>query len=505
MSGVVCQHHWYLPFTMSERFVPVKKLRHLFDKVFPHPKHVANLRKVTELIRELQSSKDFAELRMLQQKLLKAISEAESQQREAAEKKRKLDAAHTLIVAEGRKSGSVDKAKLRELHRESGERGLEIDVLKRVRRQLRSVGDGLLWKAVRYNRGYVYAIWDGPGAGNAALSEPMGLAAELNEVERLWNDEGSLAVMHDLTNCGRVGDLTVVLPGGNIDVAEVKVASAVDPKQVKRMQDMSAFLRGTPKMLEGGYAIYASEPFKPSDHIKETGLYCMDAYARAVGNAGVQGVGWATVGNHTGLLAYAPAHQHWDSIRTAEVGEAERERLYEEAFKPAHEALTAASVSAKDTRVYIWDVSETQEDNLFGLPFSLYPFAPEMCAWLTCGYVKLNVFSNVTNLQRLFEERGFVVDAEDYPRDRNKLQFFWNVLLSKPELETESQPVVHVHLNKTLWQQVYGEALSIEAVIEAVEEEMKGKKGEGESFVSLLFIDGHGRRYKIGLPALSDS
>lgn len=153
--------------------------------------------------------------------------------------------------------------------------------------------------------------------------------------------------------------------------------------------------------------------------------------------------------------------------------------MYEAAFEPAYEALTAASVTAENTVVYIWDASETQEDNLFGLPFSLYPIAPEMCAWLTCGYVQLNVFSNVTSLQRLFEDRGFVVNAQGHPRDRNKLQFFWNVLLSKPKPDGEGQQMVHVHLNKTLWQQIDGEALSIEAVIEAVEEEMKGNKVEG--------------------------
>ena len=263
---------------------------------------------------------------------------------------------------------------------------------------------------------------------------------------------------------------------------------------------MVAFLQGAPKILESGHAIYASKPLKPSDDLKKAGLYRMEAYARAVANAGEQGVGWATIGDHTGLLAYIPTHPRWDPIRGAEVSEEERGQLYEKAFEPAYEALTAASVLAKDTVVHIWDASETQEDNLFGLPFSLYPLAPEMCAWLTCDYVKLDVFSNVSNLQRLFEDRGFVVTAQDHPRDRNKLQFFWNVLLSKPRPNAEGQRMVCVHLNKTLWQQIHGEALSVEAVLEAVEEEMKGDKVEGEGVVSLLFVDGHGRRYKMVQP-----
>ena len=321
---------------MSEPFIPVKKLRHVFDEVLPHSSHVENVHTVTELISDLQNSADLADLHSLQHKLLKAVSEAERRQRKAAEEKSDLDQARKAVVKKRQESGSVDKERLRELDRESDMLRLEIDVLKRIRRQLRAVGDGLLWKATGFNRAYIYAVSDAPVGGNTSLSEPVGLAAELKVVEHFWKDKGALAVMHDLTNCGRVGDLTVVSPveAEKIKIAEVKAASSMNLKQVKRIEDLIRFTRGAPKILEDGSKVQASDPLVPSTNLLESDLYHMDVFRQTVRDADEQGVGWGTIDNYMGLLAVAPLHPRWDPIQAAGVSEAERDSLSKEMFEP---------------------------------------------------------------------------------------------------------------------------------------------------------------------------
>ncbi len=483
---------------MPEFFIPVKKLRRLFDEALPHPRQIENTRTVAELIADLQKSTDLADLRSLQQKLLKAVSEAEQEQRKATNEKKNLDQTREAVVKEGRKRGAVDKERLRELGRESDKVRLEIDVLKRVRRQLRMVGDGLLWKAVGLNRAYIYAVWDAPGGGNTSLSDPVGLAAELKAVEHFWKDKGALAVMHDLTNCGRVGDLTVVSPveTENIKIAEVKTASSIDSNQIERMEDLVRFTRGGPKTLENGYTVRASESPIPLTGLPKTGLDHMDVYGQAIRDADEQGIGWATIGNYLGLFAVAPVHPRWTPILTAEVSQDERERLFKEAFEPAYQELARTIMSREEAKVYLWDSAETQEDVLLGLPFSLYPFPPGICAALTCDYIKLMVYLNVSNIERLFKHRGFQVTSLDTPKDKHKRQFFWSVVLSKTKLTKDGWKVVYVHLNKPLWQQVMGEALSIEVLIQAVRHEMKGKI-EGRGDVSLLFINSDGSLCKM--------
>jgi hypothetical protein len=244
--------------------LPDKKLKRVYDVVVLHPRQISNREKVAELIEELQAAKRLGDLRSLQGKLLEAISSAEEEQRRAKDRKARADLARKAVMREGRKRGSV-KARLEELDRELKALQLEIEVLRRVRHQLRGVGDGLLWKAVGFNRAYAYAVSDAPGDGNVALSDPEGLKAELWQVERLWETKGALAVMHDLTNYGRIGDLTVVAPGETIKVMEVKSSGTLGSEQVRRMAEMVRFLRGNARLLKDGYSVKASTPELPSD------------------------------------------------------------------------------------------------------------------------------------------------------------------------------------------------------------------------------------------------
>jgi hypothetical protein len=72
---------------------------------------------------------------------------------------------------------------------------------------LRSVGDGLAWRAVGYDRRAIRII--GRGHRVAWFSEGKGLDAELSALEDFWK-QGAVAVLNDMTNCLRHGDITVV-------------------------------------------------------------------------------------------------------------------------------------------------------------------------------------------------------------------------------------------------------------------------------------------------------
>jgi hypothetical protein len=293
-------------------------LKRIFDEVIWHRRHLENREKMTKLISDLHGARDLSDLRALQRRLLKEVLSTEAEQRAAQAKKEAAD--RTIKAIERRRvCGRLvaeDKTRLLELRRESQELRLEVEVLKRVRRQLRGVGDGLLWKAVNFDRVYVYAVSDAPGGGNTFLSSPEGLAAELDSVEYLWRTKGALAVLHDLTNCGRIGDLTIVAPGETYKIAEVKASGSLDPKQTRRMEDMRRFLRGSQKSVDGGYVrIVAPDDASPRESVRWE-LNNWGYYARAVVDAGVHGLGWATVQNYLGIIAINVSHPMWNEMAT---------------------------------------------------------------------------------------------------------------------------------------------------------------------------------------------
>jgi hypothetical protein len=113
----------------------------------------------------------------------------------------------------------------------------------RIDRQYRSVGDALAWKRLRFDRRFILAYSRNAEPG-PLVARPDGVAAEIKEVGRLWREQRQLALMHDLTNCLRTGDLTVFGSTGP-NVEEVKASGRKPrPQQIRRLNDALDFLSG---------------------------------------------------------------------------------------------------------------------------------------------------------------------------------------------------------------------------------------------------------------------
>jgi hypothetical protein len=64
-----------------------------------------------------------------------------------------------------------------------------------------------------------------------------GLAAGLARVERAYKVDGQFAILHDLTNCLRIGDVTVFGNDGLAETIEIKSGSArSSPAQRRRIR-----------------------------------------------------------------------------------------------------------------------------------------------------------------------------------------------------------------------------------------------------------------------------
>lgn len=107
-------------------------------------------------------------------------------------------------------------------------------VHERVARQLRSVGDALAWRVTGFDRRYILAVSRNDHAGPMAGKE--GLEYELGRVVSLWEEDGNFALLHDLTNCLRIADLTEFTSEGWRWLHEVKRSGNATISQRRRMQ-----------------------------------------------------------------------------------------------------------------------------------------------------------------------------------------------------------------------------------------------------------------------------
>jgi len=136
-------------------------------------------------------------------------------------RRRELAAMHPKPVAD-----------LRVVQRELDDAEWEAEVQRDLHWLLLDVGDALVWRCLRFDRGAITAL--GQGSRVAWLSDGTGWDAEISAVHDLWND-GVFALMNDATTCLRLGDLTCCF-SDHVEIREVKAGKLVDesdPQQVR--------------------------------------------------------------------------------------------------------------------------------------------------------------------------------------------------------------------------------------------------------------------------------
>jgi hypothetical protein len=94
--------------------------------------------------------------------------------------------------------------------------------LKAVHHLIRAVGDGIAWRALRYDRRAFTVLGEGERVGRVASG--IGRDAELTALASLWEEETRFAIHNDMTNCLRHGDLTAIREiGGDVEVTIYEV------------------------------------------------------------------------------------------------------------------------------------------------------------------------------------------------------------------------------------------------------------------------------------------
>lgn len=285
-------------------------------------------------------------------------------------------------------------------------------------------------------------------------------------------------------------------------MTEVKASGRLDPKQTRRMEEVAGFMRGSPKSLDGGYTVRSATSSGTAPRRGPAGATDnWGSYAEALAAAGAEGIGWAAVEDYLGIVAVNVLHPIWGAIRTASVPDTEKEQRYATAWRPAFAAFDEAGLGGAGDVLVFWDSSEKYENGAFGAPFSVCPLPPAFCAALTCDYLKMFVYINMTNFCKRLRYQGFQeVLTYPVPTGKRGEQHFFSTYLSRPKLTLAGDTrMVRVHLGKPLMQQVLGEAMSVEIVAEAVKAQMRGRV-EGTGEVSLLFLNGDGQRYVVSLP-----
>lgn len=357
----------------------------VLELVISHPLQAWARRTVETLIEDLRACDSWADYADYQKLLFQVVWAQEQRRAEVrhAVKRLRRGAAVPDTTASPKTPG--DPADL-------GTWKTEDLVLERVLRQLRSVGDALAWRASGFDRRYVVALAQNQSPG--PMYGKDGIEFELGAVTDTWTREGRFCLLHDLTSCLRIGDLTEFADDGRKYIREIKRSPRRSPEQTRRMRAaVDAVNHGSP--LPGTNEGLVSLDIDYCTHLAHLG----DAVRLAQG----EGVAAMRVPGGRALIASDLAHMARSS-RFADMQEwvalTERRR---------GTVLRRAGM-AEDRHHVSFRTADAAARRPSAVPYGVYPMLPAACAALICDITVVEIVGSVSSVLEAAAQAGLEPD-----------------------------------------------------------------------------------------------
>jgi hypothetical protein len=341
--------------------------------VLSHPRHQAAQECLVELIKQLRAARNVEDGCALQQVLLDRRIEADESYLMYRRAAIRIRAGKPLQAGVPEPQSGMDPT-LPETW------NLERELSERLGWQYRCIGDAFAWRVCGFQRKQIIALSQSEPPGPTA--NKRGLPAELETLDQARAD-GKFAILHDLTNCLRIGDVTVFDDDGTPTTIEVKT----DPNRRSRAQK---------RKIKAAAAVRDNAPLPGQD--PKTRLYDLDLPFKThldvlrlgTERAARDGIFASSIPGGRMLLVtdmYGCQAQGW----TEEVFGARLE-------SKRNSALRRAGISADPEWLFTATSLDLVSRDPNGVPFAAYPLHPVACARIIGD---LAAFFVVTNGQAL--------------------------------------------------------------------------------------------------------
>jgi len=253
---------------------------------------------------------------------------------------------------------------------------------------LRAIGDGIVWRALAYDRAALRALCQNPHKAHVLTEATLN---ELGAWSRQFDSNDGLPILNCLTNCLTIGDITLVKDNGSVEIVEVKTTRAKSRRVIRQKQRMRELVEllnfGEGELEDARVAVLRLDIF-PENGLEDLRALLQEAErsgyaARRVSNfLYVECMDVKAIGDIDKVLAELTAAQ-------------ERE--------------LADWFAAKDF------VAPTCSSDIISFtpncaPFSVFPFPPKTCIELLTEAKAYRTHFNFTALGREFERMGWVVE-----------------------------------------------------------------------------------------------
>lgn len=338
------------------------------------------------LVAQLQAAESPQEFYGLHDALLKRFY---ARQKVTDELRSEISVVRERLAAETAKR-PVERDRVIPVQAELARLELAVQSCSAVTHALRCVGDGIAWKALRFERAAISVLGEGRRVGR--LADAKGLDAELAMIDYWWQQE-SFAIHNDLTNCLRTGDLTLPFqPDNSVAIQEVKAGGNRRRTQDLAIERRLRFLQdGRAAQIMGAAEVrLARYPVKLRTHLPVLG--------ETLGLARRAGYAVAQPSPAVLVVACDP------SVSRGEPGidVVEREACAQRGWGPEAHIVRTVTMLRR--------LRERRHHFPYLAPLTIYPFSPQDVAELVLGPLEYVTVLHAPSLEAEFRTHG--IDAE---------------------------------------------------------------------------------------------
>jgi hypothetical protein len=266
----------------------------------------------------------------------------------------------------------------------------EVYTLKHLNRILKEIVDGIVWRSFNFNRAILYLLADKDPIEHLNVDE--GLISSIYEFSDIFLNQEQFAVLNDISNFIRVGDITVINKDGNIEFIEVKSG-----KKKGAMKKNPRVRRQKKYMEELGVGEYDGKKLKILDS-KTRQVNHLSLLKESIQKARAKGQNSELIGN------YMVIHV----IDYEKINNPESIISY---INSRHKSVKQKWDSKNDF-YFVFNFSEKLIFSRNYVPISIFPFDVETCADILMGKLAIFAILNFSEIKRMFEKYGWeVVDS----------------------------------------------------------------------------------------------
>ena len=332
-------------------------------------------------------------------------------------------------------------------------------------RALREIIDGIVWRYFDYNRALLGILANKIPID--LISADKGLVNSMHEFGDCFLGIHDKAILNDISNFLRVGDVTHFKDDGTIEIIEVKssnVRGSRITRQKERMKEIVEFVNTGITNYDGHkLRIYESKK-KQRNHLPEL----KNAIIRCK-NRGYDSI---LIGNH--LIV--------ELVDLSKPGDPDKVIGY---FKSRHKTIQEKWIKRKD-RILPGFFHEKMEYPKNYAPFSIFPFEDEICADLIMGKLLVKTLFNFSEIERLIVKSGWKIEDTIYDRDKEEIK---NLDVEKLYFMKVRKGNFVIELPPVSFGRLYFELMSPNTILDELDFFYGMKDNKEAGFYSINYLD----------------